>query len=418
MEKMPHSTDGGRERSNKTAELSASGGGSTIGTRTTEEDAVAVVAAVAITLPPTIWARSFDFLPYSDVRSGRFVCKLLCREVPRHVETLSILKCAEMDVPNARLYPNVRNLNVLCLVNLLYPDRNLSLRLAYNAEAFQKVVNFLQAFYRLEKVFLGGRGKVGKFTFLSDYGMPKDNKPVIWNFFDSLCNAFQMRALPRNVDLEPLEPWVGSLCTEQRPGGEDDNDGEDNCQLCKKIFSCLPFRFCNEIRCRCTYQERFEMMAKRPDMKEKLMSPEVMADELHRMHGSFEGVFLPADTLMTRIHGSTSFTDAEHGIGTFFFELSCLRKIKAMIDFGNDPRKVDMTAVLQRIRQSCQEIGIKRPALGALYVDILIKLGFRIPTNGVLILDEETCPRHLEYEDIIYCGEYQDLVDFRKNIGS
>ena len=114
------------------------------------------------------------------------------------------------------------------------------------------------------------------------------------------------------------------------------------------------------------------------------MSPEVMADELHRMHGSFEGVYLPADTLMTRIHGSTSFTDAEHGIGTFFFEMPCLRKIKALIDFGNDPRKVDMTAVLQRIRLSCQEIGIKRPALGALYVDILIKLGFQIPTNGVL----------------------------------
>ena len=420
-EKMPYSTDGGRERSAKTVEFSASGGGSTIGTRTTEEDAVAVAVAVAVTvtttLPPTLWARSFDFLPYSDVRSGRFVCKLLCREVPRHVETLSILKCAEMDVPNARLYPNVRNLNVLCLVNHLYPDRWHLFTLAYNVEAFQKVVNFLQAFYRLEKVFLGGWGKVGKFSFLAD-GIPKDNKPVILNLLGSLCNAFQMRALPKDIDLECMEhrPYLLCHCLEQGP--DDDDDGKDNCQLCKKIFSCFPFRLCYELNCSCTYQERFEIMAKRPDMKEKLMSPEVMADALPRMHCSFEGEHLPADTLMTKIHGSTSFVGAEHGIVAFFFEMQCLRQIKATIDFGNDPRKVDMTAVLERICQSCREIGIKRPALGALYVVIFIKLGFRIPTNDVLILDEETCPRHLEYEDIIYCGEYQDLVAFREELGS
>ena len=74
-----------------------------------QSTAAGTTSAVAIgktraLLPAPVWAHSFDYLPYEHVRSARLVCKLFGKEVPRHVETLSIFKSAEMDVPNARRY--------------------------------------------------------------------------------------------------------------------------------------------------------------------------------------------------------------------------------------------------------------------------------------------------------------------------
>ena len=382
------------ERPAKRAKLSGGGHPSDDGpaTSTTKKG-----AAVAATLPSTLWARSFDFLPYSDVRSGRLVCKLLAKEAPRHVETLNIFEGAEMDVPNARLYPNVRNLNVLCM---MIDD-------SHNVEAFQNIVSFLQAFHRLEKVFLGNKTPYGKIVCLKPTGMPvQDYKTVISNLLESLCNAFQTRALPRDIDLKCIlhnslndHFGLGSLCPEQGPvdgdeGGGGDGGGEDDCLLCKRIFSYFPFRFCGDLRCRCmSYTERFELMAKRPGMKERLMSPEFLTDAL--------------DANFSWSSASIS-ASPEPDLKPFYFEIEGFRKIKAIVDFGNDPRKVDMSAVLERAHRAFE---LTRPALGVIYVDIFTKLGFHIPTtDDVFILDEEASP-HLR-NDIgdIYGDEYEDLI--------
>ena len=311
------------ERPAKRAKLSGGGHPSDDGpaTSTTKKG-----AAVAATLPSTLWARSFDFLPYSDVRSGRLVCKLLAKEAPRHVETLNIFEGAEMDVPNARLYPNVRNLNVLCMMT---DD-------SHNVEAFQNIVSFLQAFHRLEKVFLGNQRSWGKDVCYKPAGMPvQDYKTAIRYLLDSLCNAFQTRAIPRDIDLECISHGhhgIRSLCPEQDSGDEDDGDGNagggDDCQLCKRIFSCFPFRLCGDLACRCTsYAERFEIMAKRPDIKEKLLSPEFLADVL----------YANSSCAFVKISASPGH---EPDLQPFYFELEGFRKIKAIVDFGNDPRKV------------------------------------------------------------------------------
>ena len=95
-------------------------------------------------LPAPVWAHSFDYLPYEHVRSARLVCKLFGKEVPRHVETLSIFKSAEMDVPNARRYSNVRELNVFCMLQrrmVQWNDKHQPEQTTiFNVEAFDKVV--------------------------------------------------------------------------------------------------------------------------------------------------------------------------------------------------------------------------------------------------------------------------------------
>jgi hypothetical protein len=144
-------------------------------------------------------------------------------------------------------------------------------------------------------------------------------------------------------------------------------------------------------------------MAKRPGMKEKLLSPEFLADELS---GGF-GCFL------------RSISAADPELKPLFIELGCLRKIKALVDFGNDPRNVDVTAVFKRFCLSRQKKGVlKRLGVGAIYVDILTKLGFRIPpTDDVLIFDEEAFPPQ-KHNRTLYGGGYQNLVAFLEELGS
>ena len=136
-------------------------------------------------------------------------------------------------------------------------------------------------------------------------------------------------------------------------------------------------------------------MAKRPDIKEKLLSPEFLADVL----------YANSSCAFVKISASPGH---EPDLQPFYFELEGFRKIKAIVDFGNDPRKVDMSAVLERAHRAFE---LTRPALGVIYVDIFTKLGFHIPTtDDVFILDEEASP-HLR-NDIgdIYGDEYEDLI--------
>ena len=84
------------------------------GTTDTDVTETSLVTATA-SLPAPVWARSFDFLPYADVRSARFVCKTFANEIPAYLEALHVFHAAEMDVPSARRYSNVNTVKVFCL---------------------------------------------------------------------------------------------------------------------------------------------------------------------------------------------------------------------------------------------------------------------------------------------------------------
>ena len=384
--------------------------------------AVAVEKKRAL-LPAPVWAHSFDYLPYEHVRSARLVCKLFGKEVPRHVETLSIFKSAEMDVPTARGYPNVREIGVYCLL-----QRKL-VRVAsrprpedamfFNVEAFEKVVSFLHAFTGLEKLFLGGlsilrsQGRlfVLRDRYLPNMGLlsvPRNHKDVVRQFLGSLCDTFQTRALSQDINLRFMSHnQDGHLCTED----------EGQSWICKKIFESLPLDFCSDLACRCmSYKERLEIMAKRPAIKASLLSPEFLEGYLKKHRTVYGGKSIPTKDLEP-IYNATGFVVPQGGQGgclPYVYSAASLRRVRDIIALGNDARKVNMAEVFKTSYWKVFEV---TPALGVVTFNIFTKLGFNISTDNILILDEEAFPHLNQYDMNIYLGEEREgLIDFWREL--
>ena len=374
-------------------------------------------------LPAPVWAHSFDYLPYEHVRSARLVCKLFGKEVPRHVDTLSIFKSAEMDVPSARRYPNVRDIGVYCLlqrklVRVASRPRPADV-VIFNVKAFQKVVSFLPAFTGLEKLFLGGlsisrfQGQVMllREEYLPNMGLlsvPRNHKDVVRQFLGSLCDAFQTRALSQDINLRFMSHnQDGHLCTED----------EGQSWICKKIFESLPLDFCSDLACRCmSYKERLEIMAKRPAIKASLSSPEFLEGYLKKHHTVYGGKSIPIEDLEP-IYNATGFVVPQGGQGgclPYVYSAASLRRVRDIIALGNDARKVNMAEVFKM--QSYWKVFEVTPALGMVTFNIFTKLGFNISTDNILILDEEAFPHLNQYDMNIYLGEREGLIELWREL--
>ena len=205
-------------------------------------------AATTASLPAPVWARSFDFLPYSDVRSARLVCKMFANEVQTYIGVLNVYGPAEMDVPSARRYPNVNTLNVFCLFQEEYEGQITTL----NTEGVENTLGFLPSFPRLKRAFLGGfaydedqdRYSHGLY-FPSGPGTPDNHKELFRNFLHSLAGAFRTRAMSPNIDLLCIRGYYYTC-----------NGKGKGCPTCKKTLSHFPLRFCFGHNFRCTGPHR------------------------------------------------------------------------------------------------------------------------------------------------------------------
>ena len=213
-----------------------------------DDGATTKSAATTASLPAPVWARSFDFLPYSDVRSARLVCKMFANEVPTYIGVLNVYGPAEMDVPSARRYPNVNTLNVFCLFQEEYEGQITTL----NTEGVENTLGFLPSFPRLKRAFLGGfaydedqdRYSHGLY-FPSGPGTPDNHKELFRNFLHSLAGAFRTRAMSPNIDLLCIRGYYYTC-----------NGKGKGCPTCKKTLSHFPLRFCFGHNFRCTGPHR------------------------------------------------------------------------------------------------------------------------------------------------------------------
>ena len=122
-------------------------------------------------LPATCLASVLNFMLYSDVRKCMLVGKIMPNEVAKHVEALTIDTEAGMDVPAARRFPNVKKVNIACLLKCKVLDKH-GYAGRYNLSPLvaPKVVPFLSMFPRLEKCFIGGIAQ-NTFFLLSPFGV-------------------------------------------------------------------------------------------------------------------------------------------------------------------------------------------------------------------------------------------------------
>ena len=68
-------------------------------------------------IPPPVWGRVLDFMPYEEVRSALLVGKIIANEAVKYVRTLNLMKGYQLDVPSARRFAGVEEVNCLCLIS-------------------------------------------------------------------------------------------------------------------------------------------------------------------------------------------------------------------------------------------------------------------------------------------------------------
>ena len=207
--------------------------------------------------PVTAWGLTLGYLPYRDVRSNLRVSRSFRREVPNEIEALNIFSPAEMDVPTARKFENVVEVNIFCLCCPLTNDDRIDPTdgfpgvLKVCPEAVSKIVPFLQSFPKLQRV------KVGYFRTNGWMinGLPPSrpyfsgfdpthycntnanvDKALFIELLRSLCGAFEARSLPTLVAYDGI-----SYCNVCEKTPEDRID-EHPCTLRKRICANFPFQ--------------------------------------------------------------------------------------------------------------------------------------------------------------------------------
>jgi hypothetical protein len=104
-------------------------------------------------LPQELWAKTLEYLEYSDVMQCTAVSPAFLREILPKVETLFINQTKQVDPRQTERFKTgcVKSIFIVCYTLSSLDDVNRGLRLMY-----QCLVPFLQQFSQLEYLFLGG----------------------------------------------------------------------------------------------------------------------------------------------------------------------------------------------------------------------------------------------------------------------
>ena len=110
-------------------------------------------------LPVALIGSIMDFVPYKDLRASLLAGKFIAVGVAKEVQTINIMRSSELVIPAARRFPNVTEVNCLCLLKPPPPEES-SRRRAFSeklsVDAALRIVPFLSAFPELKCAFLGG----------------------------------------------------------------------------------------------------------------------------------------------------------------------------------------------------------------------------------------------------------------------
>ena len=142
-------------------------------------------------LLPEIWTKIIENLQYSDARSV-FLVNRSARDSAAQLKTVTFRSNRELNSSTARRFPNLRNVNIWCLVDLQDAHENVSQNYSLSADAVHRTVPFLVALQqhspKLRKASIGGYVLHCGFVFFRD-------------FFD-LHMMFLLHRVERKVDLD------------------------------------------------------------------------------------------------------------------------------------------------------------------------------------------------------------------------
>lgn len=185
-------------------------------------------------LPAPVWGRVLDYMPYQAVRSALLICKAIANEAVKCVHTLNIMRDCELDIPAARRFQNVKNVNILSLV--------MSERMVVSSIAARATVPFIQNFPRLSSIFVGGVTRHGGKVLY-----PGGRRVLIFrSLMSSFIGAYKTRALSQEISLsgvlDPISLYVTTdKCKSEREGETPPNE----CRFCRDACKHLPLKDCH-----------------------------------------------------------------------------------------------------------------------------------------------------------------------------
>ena len=324
-------------------------------------------------LPATAWASSMDYLPYKDVRSNLQISRMFAKEVSKHVETISILRPCEMDIPAARRFANAKRIKILCVIQFETDEDNFIEHTFVNEAAMGRTVPFLLVFPKITHIFVGGWFSSESHSSeyngckLYDVGTSATTRDDTFflNFMASICDALLSRALSRaqlhdiqfvHRDDDNSEPQ-SALCPSHDNQSEQANEYE--CRFCRSAFEVFPLHRALMMPCRCTAMaDRMVLLYNRPGGREFLSRPSLLQDlmqQLPRFRSFREVHSVNADLVLSRARrarrtGSVSnyhlpFLESSLRIVNYIEKTSLERIFELVNIAGNDPRQVDMNRV-------------------------------------------------------------------------
>ena len=200
-------------------------------------------------IPAPVWAHVLDYMPYGEVRSALMVGKIIAVEAVKHVQTLNIMNGWEMDVPSARRFPNVSEVNILSLVRFRTDDEEDDEHDFYLCETTaERIVPFIVGFQKLKRIRAGGIDVDNEFTSYDDARryLPlldaANSGEILRALVAQFIGALSTRLLPTTVEsligitsaLEYIRP-----CRSVDPWGD---ALPNSCKHCRKVLKYFPIK--------------------------------------------------------------------------------------------------------------------------------------------------------------------------------
>ena len=181
-------------------------------------------------LPPPIWGHVLDYMPYEEVRSALLVGKIVAKEAVKYVHALNITKVCQMDGPSTRRFPNIEELNILCMYDVIAQS--------LCKETCQRMIPLMIGFPKLKRLFAGGIGSGGHRqeydAVIAVDGEQDGNNETFRVLVNHILSAYKMRLLP-----ETIQTIGRSFCSEGlevQPRGE----GAARSSFCKDVCTYFP----------------------------------------------------------------------------------------------------------------------------------------------------------------------------------
>ena len=201
-------------------------------------------------LPSTLLGTVFDHLPYSEVRRALQTGKEISTTVAQNVQTLNIMAPNEMDAIAARRFPNVEQVNILCLFDCEHSGPRDRPKLTLKPQVVSRIVPFLISIPKLRQVSCGGfvfgrrGGGRGFREYRPDLEVEEktstENEEGVIEVMRAFAGAFATRALNPTLEVKGLGAFPWALDEYDRSM---DAMREKGFQVFREVVATFPFSY-------------------------------------------------------------------------------------------------------------------------------------------------------------------------------